>query len=483
MQLTKDYEVLLENIKKLRNSTIITQKVKNQIESSSSSLSFLNKSNSAKLYNTSSKILLQVYTMLKEHHHKPSLETNKFFYKIKNIKRLIVALDMDFDEEDKCILDSQYLDPALKIIFSETRFKTSFIPLAVRLILDNWGQLRIALIVDNLHSKVNTVMKNKYLKKFVILKYIFLPECMDRLCNDIVDSKINLSANELSSNNITSFLNIGWYFKNTKFYNDLLVIFTLYVKRKGLLINYYKEIEAVLLEIKNKTVAKKIIPIIIENMEYVNYLAFRDKIINLSYDLIGDPNINVYWTEIIDGDYAEIQLLGKAQIILKKWLTNKFLSVFFNNLSGSTDDDRREYWLKYVDYVVDFKVLASRKNYNYLLLLMNSLNSKYVKSKVSTVTNNSKYIFILKFKNKTIIEFSYIGNSALIYNNDDRFCPSLDRKYYDYNDFKMSIDDPMIFRRTGDHISHLKGTGRLFHIQGWEIFMDYWINNFMDIDI
>ena len=483
MQPTKDYEALLENIKRLRNSTIITQKVKIQIESSAKSLAFLGNGDLSDLYNNSPKILLEVYKMLKEHHHAPSLKTERFFQRIRNIKRLIVALDIDFEEEDKSVIDSEYFESAIDLIFTGKRFKNSFITLIIRVILENWGKRRVVLIVDKLHSKVNGTLENQYLKRFMILKYLFLEDCMERLGNDIFYNKISLSVSDVSSNNIAHFLNIGLYFKNTRFYNELLISFTLYIKRKGSLIFYYKEIESLLLEIKNKTVAKKIIPIIVEYVEAINHLEYREDIINFSYDMIGDPNTNVYWTEIIEGDHAEIQLLVKAQRIIKKWLTNKFLTVFFNNLSGSTDDDRREYWLKYVDYVVDFKVLASRKNYNDLLLLMNSLNSKYVKSKVSTVTNNSKYIFILKFKNKTIIEFSYIGNSALIYNNDDRFCPSLNRKHYDYNDFKMSNDDPMIFRRTGDHISHLKGTGRLFHIQGWEIFMDYWINNFMDIDI
>jgi len=475
-------EILLTTIKRLPESRLVSQKTKNLIEKSSFRLSKLYERNIYRNHNIPKHDLYTAYKLLKKHYDEKNQETISFFSKSKNIKKLISALNLEFDNERYCIIDTKYYLLALQIIFDESKFRGSFIPLLIRVIIENWDDYKIDLIKKKLSVFVSKDKSGNYVKMNPILNYILNVDCFSSLLLDIISHKIKFDINSNSESNILIFLAIGSYFYNSIFFHTFFIYMVTYFSRKGLIYEHYEDIESTLLNLQNTDLAKKIIPLVIKYVDNNEIVILKEKLINLSYRLIGNPSIDANWIEINSGEESETIMLKSAQKILKRWLTNKFLTIFFNNLSSSTDDDRREFWLKYVDSIIDFKILVMRKNYPFLVKMMNGIPSEYVKTKISIITNNSKYIFILKFKNKTIIEFSTTGNTALIYNNNDQKCPNINSKHYNYNDFKMTSSDPQIFRINGYHIYSMNSKGRLFHNNGWQEGMDLWIEKYLDIN-
>lgn len=475
-------DVLLKTLENIVPSEQITQKSRNLIKSSAEHLAKLYNANISKEFELPKQQLYLCYEALKKYYILKQQDSVDFFSKGKNIKRLIVALNLEFEEEKYRIIDSQYYSTALKIVFDTNKFRKSFIPLLIRVILESWGNAKIYKIIERIKILVKSNEQIDFYKQNPILKYTLSDDCLATLLKDIINNDITIDITNNNTNSISSFLHIGSYFSNTQFFHSFFIAFTLYITRQKLLTKYYTDIESILYYIQNKDVSKRVIPIIVQYCEKKGELELKENLINLAFKMIGNPSIEAYWLSIDSGEESELTNLKLAQTILNRWLANKFLTVFFNNLSNDTDNDRKNYWLKYVDFIVDFKILVMRKNYNYLLKLMQGVPREYVTTKVAIVTNNSKYIFILKFRNKTIIEFSTTGNSALIYGNNDRNCPNIDRKEYNYNHFKMTMDDPLLFRKDGYSINKLHEYGRLFHKQGWEICMDKWINNYLDFE-
>lgn len=477
MQDSFQKEILLNTLNKLSQSSVVTKKTKNLIEDSTSHLVKLYTTDISKEFTVPKQALSETYKVLKEHYHEKSQATTNFFSKRRNIKKLIVALNMEFENERLKIIDSQYYSLALEIIFTRGKFKKSFFPILIKKVFESWDNYNIGNIIENLVILVKEDGEANHVSANPSLKYILIQDSFSSMLSDIIANKISLDINSNYERNIFHFLGVGPYFGNTIFFQSFYIYMVADVVRKGLDVNSFYEIESTLKKLQKKDLSKRIIPIMIKYVENKNEIELREKLINLSYQMIGDPGIDVYWAGISSGEDSELNLLKKAQQILKRWLTNKFLTVFFNNLSSNTDDDRKDFWLKYVDSVIDFKILTMEKNYNYLVKLMTGIPTEYVKSKISIVANNSKYIFILKFRNKTIIEFSTTGNAALVYDNKHYDCPNLNNKKFNFNDFKMTNYSSLIFQRSGYQMYNIKKTGRLFHNEGWELFMDEWIEN------
>lgn len=474
--------LLMHTIDNLSKLPIISQKTNQDIRDKAERISKLYSFSYEKNYSLPKEELHQVFVNLKTHYHENNRVTEVYFLRKRNIKRLILALNVAFENEKLSIIDSEYFTLALKLIFYQERFKKSYIPLLERVIFESWDKHRTLEIVDNLAAIVRDSQNNDYIDSFPSLKYLISKDCFTLLLTDLVEKNIRISLDSGVSRNILFFLQQGTYFGDSPFFYQFFNFLVIYMVRKGNLLDKFSDIESTLKTIMNISLSKKSIPIMIQYIHKQPQGNYKERLINLAYELIGNPGIDAYWMDIDGGEESEIKLLKKSQLILNNWLANKFLTAFFNNLSANTDDDRREYWLKYVDSIVDYKILADKNKYNNVLNLMSSIPEEYIRLKVGRVVNCSKYIFILKFKNKTIIEFSTKGNSALVYDNDDFLCPKLNDSEFNYNDFKMSNYENLIFQRLGSRVFNLNRTGRLFHNEGWEPFMDYWIEQYLELD-
>lgn len=475
-------DLLQDTLSRLSQSEIVSQKTKQDLKNHSERIKKLINSEVRRNFDMPVEDLSLVYKTLKSHYHEKNKITKAFFSRKRNIKKLIVALNLNFELEKFKIIDSQYYSLALEIIFESSKFKKSYIPIILRVLFESWDNNRVQKIVQRLRDAVPINQHNEYVIDFPSLKYILSNDCFFFLLSDILEKNIRLSLDFEDNGNILSFLKQGAYYGDTQFFHRFIPYIVGYILRKGQLDHYYYDFESTLNRVQDINVSKRTIPLIIQYLERKEVMKFREKFINLAYNLIGNPSIDAYWIDIDRGEESEINALKNTQMILKKWLANKFLTVFFNNLASNTDDDRREYWLKYVDSIVDYKILTNKKKYFNVLNSMNGIPKEYVKSKVARVVNNNKYIFILKFTNKTIIEFSTKGNAALVYDNEDYYCPTLNNSDFDYYDFSMPNLSNLIFQRSGDQIFNIQETGRLFHNEGWESFMDYWIKNHLELN-
>lgn len=475
-------KILLENtLKRLLNSDVVTKKNKIILNQKSEKLiTYSHKAFNTNLDSTLDDLYL-IFLQLKKYHLDANNETSRILNQRRNVKKLIVMLNIHFEQETEKIIDSKYYYSALKIIFDENNFRNSFIPLLINIIIDIWRNNKVKLLINHLIKALSHTKNTNYLTQYPILKYILSDDCFLLLVNDIFANKISIDITNRTNISICQFLKIGKYFIFTPFFEVFFSYLVAYLIKQNMIETYYSVIKTILISIQSSSLSKRVIAQLITKYEFTDKSHIRDSLVNIAYSLIGNPSVDAYWLNITDGEDSEILLLKETQKILKKWLTNKFLTIFFNNLSSETDDDRREFWLNYVDSIIDFKILVSSKNYHYVISLMSDVPIEYVESKVSIVVNNPKHIFILKFSNKTIIEFSTKGNAGLVYNNDDFTCPNLNSSSYNYHDFKMSNWYSLIFQRNGYKMFNIKDSGRLFHNEGWETFMHEWIKINLDI--
>ena len=134
--------------------------------------------------------------------------------------------------------------------------------------------------------------------------------------------------------------------------------------------------------------------------------------------ILGDITLNATWAPFIGATEDDKKLLNHARELVKNWLARDFIKAFFEVCVQ--DPWRKKYWLRFVNYVSDFRVVGS-------YLVRSKLKSspearEYVDSFFISI--NSTYAetaaLVMHIRDKVFIEFSDTG-ALYIYKDTSRW--------------------------------------------------------------
>lgn len=206
----------------------------------------------------------------------------------------------------------------------------------------------------------------------------------------------------------------------------------------------------------------------------------RQDIKNCTLELIGDPAVEIKWR--VDNTYNEEEKnkINQARIILNKWISKELIEIFFRYVIN--DKRRRAFWLAYVEYISDFKLIGNQATRNQLSSnnnLKNLLGLRYF----TTIANNSNVAVLMRIKDKYFIDFSDSGALYVYKTNNNYIKRVLNDTIYNIDELK-DTSLPSLFRRNGNYLYDLNEEGRMPHNDGtlkWEEALAGWLHRKLNI--
>lgn len=225
---------------------------------------------------------------------------------------------------------------------------------------------------------------------------------------------------------------------------------------------------------------KRILPRIIIQINKGDAPHLRDDIKAISYRAIGDPVIKARWSPFPKASASEEQNLHQARDILNQWITQEFITVFFETCLN--DPRRKRFWLGLSKHVQSFDLFGPPSIR--LKLKMDKRIADYVDARFHK-TDYYKGIsaFSMRIGDYQLIEFSDPGYAFYAYHKDNKAA----ERRFQVNRSVDSLRDgsmPYLVRRRGYEFSQTQREGRLSHLDGdmsWEEVFSYWIRKYVGI--
>jgi hypothetical protein len=284
-----------------------------------------------------------------------------------------------------------------------------------------------------------------------------------------------LAAKGLPTLSSTKFLNVPESWFSYPYFTYVLLSY--FDKNKSHLPQIIDELDRSV-RMHNRSKAKReIVCKIIQIASKPEFSLCRPKAQIMGFELIGDPAKAANWLNS-EGDSDSMKAeLPKARSILNDWITEQFITVFFEKCINNPR--RKAFWSRYINEIKYFKVVGSKLVY--YLLKRDSRIEKFVDGRFtltgSTRDQNAALMFIIR--NHLFVEFSDDG-AFYVYEVGGDDTPQFDRNYYSStSDLKRTYLQQIIYRQ-GSHFYNLSAKGRLPHSDGdvtWEKAAEYWIKN------
>lgn len=195
----------------------------------------------------------------------------------------------------------------------------------------------------------------------------------------------------------------------------------------------------------------------------------------IALKLVGDPFVKANWNTIgIEQENAD--QIKKAYSILKKWMIKSFIDLAFQYLIDAPD--RRFFWLKYVDYIEDLKIVGTKLHENLIngqpdlkKALGNCfhLQASYSTSKTCAVA--------IQIRDHYFFEFSDVG-ACYVYNND-RKMKMIEEGIRKANDLKEPSLSNLIEAESWYH--NYNDYGRVIHSDNWQYRLSHWFYSKLNI--
>lgn len=192
--------------------------------------------------------------------------------------------------------------------------------------------------------------------------------------------------------------------------------------------------------------------------------------------ILGDVTLASTWAPFPGATAVEAQKLKHAMQLVNLWFARRIIETFFEVCVQ--DRERKDFWLRYVDYVSGFKIIGST-------LTMRTLQSD---SRVSSmfqrhfVETNSRYsqtaALVLCIKNKVIVEFSDTG-ALYVYNqghNQTKFLRNGARYMNSTNDLKIPSMNSLIEISDWGY-NYYYDEGRMTHQGHWATRLSGWMQD------
>lgn len=199
--------------------------------------------------------------------------------------------------------------------------------------------------------------------------------------------------------------------------------------------------------------------------------------------LISDISLPSTWAPFTGATEEEIILLKKAHELVTAWYARKSVEAFFEVVCQ--DPRRRLFWIKYTDYVKDFRIVGSTLIRTKLLSdgrVSTMLPRCFIEtnSRVSTTA-----ALVLYIGDKVFVEFSDTG-SLYIYNDTNRLITPIKRlrsidntKDLKQPSMAMAVEQEQGWYGSKYYSHNLEG--RLTHQGEWEDRLRWWLKSIMNL--
>ena len=186
------------------------------------------------------------------------------------------------------------------------------------------------------------------------------------------------------------------------FYSDVILK---YVEKTHLLdIN---KVRSILASHKLDRTCKLIMAYLVEQANVQESDARQKEVTLFAQEILGDISLAATWSPFKGATKEDIARLRNAKTIVNKWYTKKVIKVFFEKCVY--DEKRKKFWLKYVDLIVDFRIVG-HWTVRTMLLRQQSIADVVPQHFVSSQYKQTTAL-VLCIKDKVFVEFS--DNGAL----------------------------------------------------------------------
>lgn len=197
----------------------------------------------------------------------------------------------------------------------------------------------------------------------------------------------------------------------------------------------------------------------------------------IAIKLIGDPFIKSNWNTLEIGQEYKSQI-NQAHTIMRKWLINSYLNVAFERLIN--DPARKQFWLKYMDYIDDIKIIGNLQHKNLIgndpMLKDALMNCFRLQRSYST---SSTCAVAIQIKDHYFFEFSDVG-ACYVYDNNNKM-EMLERGINKISDLKDPNMNNLVTPCYYDY-SYYK-SGRFIHSGNWQTRFHRWFKVILDIHV
>jgi hypothetical protein len=167
-----------------------------------------------------------------------------------------------------------------------------------------------------------------------------------------------------------------------------------------------------------------------------------------------------------------------ARKILNQWLANKFIYLFFDKIA--MDQDRKEFWNKYINYVTNFKIYMNNTKLWSFKDNNQDIESAILDRKLGQLKGGGNTSsFVLEIKNYNFVEFSDTG-ACYIYKAGNYLKPDLNRKSITLSCLKHPANKQMAVKTDGQYY-YFDEEGRVYHKGDWQTRFKAWVERYLDI--
>lgn len=189
---------------------------------------------------------------------------------------------------------------------------------------------------------------------------------------------------------------------------------------------------------------------------------------------LGDVTLTSTWAPFLGATYEEAQKLKKAMQQVNLWFTRRIIETFFEVCVQ--DQDRKKFWLDYVQYVRGFKIVGSTMTKR-LLQNDSRVSNMFQRHFIETNSTYSQTAaLVLSIKDYVLIEFSDTGSVYAYKQNNSKvqFLRKGARYMTSTNDLKDTSLDILVENDNWYGTSY-NDEGRLTHRGYWQDRLKMWL--------
>lgn len=191
--------------------------------------------------------------------------------------------------------------------------------------------------------------------------------------------------------------------------------------------------------------------------------------------MLGRFDLSSTWAPFIGATQSDIDKIDFARRCISKWMTRRTISIFFEKYVQ--DNSRKTFWLNYVNYILNFRIVGSFFIKRKLCEDM-SLNEFVAEHYTTTNSATSQTIaLILYIKDKVFVEFSDVG-ALYIYDKDNTY---IRRRYIEKTDDLKDTSLPLAIEQDSQtYYSYYQyeEEGKINHRGDWQTRLRKWMSHY-----
>lgn len=403
---------------------------------------------------------------------KSSFSGNSTTFSKRELRALIYGLDYS-EGNNHAIIDSEY-EFGIFLNTLNSNWRDTYIEGLILFLLKNW-ELNSKTSLNKLADFINIKLKEYNGGRKTLIAFKSNRKYFDLKNGDLILGN-DLALKNKTVKEATAFLTLADSWVTFPYFSR--VILAHYEIKKTEIVTLIDDYDYILELHNNSTTNKRVVSKLIIQANMPEYATLQEKIKNLAFKLIGDPENKIVWDDFCNATEKEKSDIKTSRKILNEWITRQFINVFFKVCLN--DERRKRFWLKYADRVISFKVYGTFAVKN--ILSRDERIAKYLEARFETLSSKkSVSAFVLYIGNYMLIEFSDSGYAFYAYKVNGACRPNLSVSLNSV-DALRDINMGNLVYRTGKTITKTNEEGRMAHNDGdlrWENVFDYWLQKYV----